>query len=162
MRHGCCRVGTAHVPRVRTAFCTLSLRTFDRLDCAANARCRGGSKGGPTGPGPPPPHWRRVHYACAATARSVSKQRRLTAWLNTREGEPPAKHGRQDTENDTEAVSNSSGTLDSTLLSSSSDASALRSRGRTPPSRTHPPAGRKPASSGPPLNFFLDPPLRCI
>ena len=27
-------MGTAHVPRVRTA---LSLRTFDRLDCAANA-----------------------------------------------------------------------------------------------------------------------------
>ena len=38
MRHGCCmprRVGTAHVPRVRTA---LLLRTFDRLDCAANAK----------------------------------------------------------------------------------------------------------------------------
>ena len=39
------RVGTAHVPRVRTAFHRLSLRTFDRLDCAGNAkislrRCR--------------------------------------------------------------------------------------------------------------------------
>ena len=35
-----CRVGTAHVPRVRTAtaFRTLLLRTFDRLDCAANAK----------------------------------------------------------------------------------------------------------------------------
>ena len=32
------RVGTAHVPRVRTAFHTLSLRTTDRLDCAANAK----------------------------------------------------------------------------------------------------------------------------
>ena len=32
------RVGTAHVPRVRTAFYTLSLRTFDSLDCAANAK----------------------------------------------------------------------------------------------------------------------------
>ena len=31
-------MGTAHVPRVQTAFCTLSLRTFDRLDCAANAK----------------------------------------------------------------------------------------------------------------------------
>ena len=27
-------MGTAHVPRVRTAL----LRTFDRLDCAANAK----------------------------------------------------------------------------------------------------------------------------
>ena len=69
-----------------------------------------------------------------ARPRSMSKQRRLTAWLNTREGEPPAKHGRQDTENDAEAVSDSSATLDSTLLSSSSDASALRSGGGTPPS----------------------------
>ena len=43
----------------------------------------------------------------------MSKQRRFTAWLNTREGEPPAKHGRQDTENDAEAVSDSSATLDS-------------------------------------------------
>ena len=31
-------MGTAHVPRVRTAFHTLSLRTFDRLDCAANVK----------------------------------------------------------------------------------------------------------------------------
>ena len=61
----------------------------------------------------------------------MSKQRRLTAWLNAREGEPPAKHGRQDTENDAEAVSDSSATVDCTLLSSSSDASA----------------GRKPAST---------------
>ena len=38
MRHRCCLVGTAHVPRVRTAFRTLSLRIFDRLDCAANAK----------------------------------------------------------------------------------------------------------------------------
>ena len=30
-------MGTAHDPRVRTAL-TLSLRTFDRLDCAANAK----------------------------------------------------------------------------------------------------------------------------
>ena len=40
--HGCCRVrvGMAHVdvPRVRTAFRTLALRTYDRLDCAANAK----------------------------------------------------------------------------------------------------------------------------
>ena len=40
--HGCCRtvgrVGTVHVPRVRTVFHTLSLRTSDRLDCAANAK----------------------------------------------------------------------------------------------------------------------------
>ena len=27
-----------HVPRVGTAFRTLSLRTFDRLDCTANAK----------------------------------------------------------------------------------------------------------------------------
>ena len=61
---------------------------------------------GPDPPPPPPPPigahaaWPCVHYACAATAWSVTKQRRFTAGLNTREGEPPAKHGRQDTEND--------------------------------------------------------------
>ena len=41
MRHACrVHVGTAQVPRVRTAtaFRALSLRTFDRLDCAANAK----------------------------------------------------------------------------------------------------------------------------
>ena len=35
MRHQCCR---AHVPRVRSAFHMVSLRTFDRLDAAANAK----------------------------------------------------------------------------------------------------------------------------
>ena len=30
--------GHGHVTRVRTAFRTLLLRTFDRLDCAANAK----------------------------------------------------------------------------------------------------------------------------
>ena len=50
------------------------------------------------------------------------KQRRLTAWLKPWEGEPPAKHGRQDTESDAEAASNPSATLDSALLVSSSDA----------------------------------------
>ena len=52
------------------------------------------------------------------------KQRRLTAWLRTKKGEPPAKYGRQpqDTESDAEAMSDSSATLDSTSLSSSSNA----------------------------------------
>ena len=52
------------------------------------------------------------------------KQRRLTAWLRTKKGEPPAKRGRQpqDTESDAEAMSDSSATLDSTSLSSSSNA----------------------------------------
>ena len=31
-------VRARHVPRVGTAFRTLSLRTFDRLDCVANAK----------------------------------------------------------------------------------------------------------------------------
>ena len=52
------------------------------------------------------------------------RSRRLTAWLRTREGEPPAKCGRQpqDTESDAEAtcMSDSSVTLDSASLSSSS------------------------------------------
>ena len=54
----------------------------------------------------------------------MSKQRRLTAWLRTREGEPPAKCGRQphDTESDAEVMSDSSATLDSASLSSSSNA----------------------------------------
>ena len=54
------------------------------------------------------------------------KQRRLTAWLRTKKGEPPAKRGRQpqDTESDAEAMSDSSATLDSTSLSSSSNARA--------------------------------------
>ena len=52
----------------------------------------------------------------------MSKQRRLTAWLKPWEGEPPAKRGRQDTESDAKAASDPSATLDSTLLSSSSDA----------------------------------------
>ena len=50
----------------------------------------------------------------------MSKQRRLTFWLKTREGEPPAKHGRQDTENSAEG--DSPATVDSASLSSSSDA----------------------------------------
>ena len=53
---------------------------------------------------------------------SMLKQRRLTAWLKPWEGEPPAKHGRQDTESDSEAASDPSATLDSALLSSLSDA----------------------------------------
>ena len=52
----------------------------------------------------------------------MSKQRRLTAWLKPWEGEPPAKCDRQDTESNAEAASDPSATLDSALLSSSSDA----------------------------------------
>ena len=37
MQYGCC-VQARHVPRVGIAFRTLSLRTFDRLDCAANTK----------------------------------------------------------------------------------------------------------------------------
>ena len=48
---------------------------------------------------------------------------RLIAWLRTREGEPPAKCGRQpqDSESDAEAMSDSSATLDSASLSSSAN-----------------------------------------
>ena len=57
---------------------------------------------GPWGLGPP---LARVHYAYAAMECHVmSKKRRSTAWLNTREGEPPAKHSRQDTENTFQTV----------------------------------------------------------
>ena len=54
----------------------------------------------------------------------MSKQRRLTAWLRMREGEPPTKCGRQpqDTESDAEAMSDTSATLDSVSMSSSSNA----------------------------------------
>ena len=123
---------------------------------------QGGAHGAcPPSPPPPPPSidcraWPITH--ARPRSPSVSKQRRLTAWLNTREGEPPAKHGRQDTENNAEAVSDSSGTLDSTLtLSSSSDASALRSGGGTPP----PLAANRPTPNAlaPPLYFVLDPSL---
>ena len=48
--------------------------------------------------------------------RIMSKQRQLTAWLKPREGEPPAKRGRQDTDSDAEAASGPS-----PLLSSFSD-----------------------------------------
>ena len=114
-------------------------------------------------PPPPPPHWRawpRVHYACAATECS-------SGWLlDTREEEPPAKYGRQDIENDTEAVSDSSATLDSTLLSSSPDASALRSGGGTPPPAPPPPPPPPPPPRGPlaanrPAPNALAPPKFC-
>ena len=70
----------------------------------------------------------------------MSKQRRLTAWLRTREGEPPAKCGRQpqDTESDAEAMSDSSATLDSASLLSSSNA----------PTRSYFDPGRLSLSSG--------------
>jgi hypothetical protein len=103
------------------------------------SKSQGRIQGGAMGPGSP--HWcawPRVHYACAATKYHVmSKQRQLTTWLNTREGEPPAKHGRQDSENYAKAVSDSSVTLDSTLLSSSSDASSCFDPGRLSSSGSH-------------------------
>ena len=55
----------------------------------------------------------------------MSKQWRLTSWLKTREGEPPAKHGRQDTENSAKGA-----TLDPASLSSSSDAHSCFDPGR--------------------------------
>ena len=66
--------------------------------------------------------------------------RRLTAWLRTREGEPSAKCGRQpqDTESDAEAMSDSSATLDSASLLSSSNA----------PTRSYFDPGRLSLSSG--------------
>ena len=57
---------------------------------------------------------------CCTQKAGMSKQRRLTSWLKTREGEPPAKHGRQDTKNSAEG--DSPATVDSASLSSSSDA----------------------------------------